>query len=330
MKELFHGELEKGRVIVKDSVEAGKIHNRGNFGRFESGALILSPVEALYLMNEGKLVVSGYSTIDFLTKAMEESSDFEIRYLAYRDLRKRGFIVKDTGREMWINRGGESERRALFPVYERMPFDFDEIYSMVSESMKIFGIVDGDGDMTYYSIAVEEPKGPVETDFHENIEILLMAEMGITDSIEIHRGMFYGKNMDGRLILSNVESIYLAEKGIARLIGGNGKEISLKDALKHMMQKDPEFSQKYAIYSDLRDRGLIVKTGFKYGTHFRVYVRDIEHHAPYLVHAVPEIYVGTWPEISRGVRLAHGVKKDFLLAEASNPPKYLNIKRVRL
>ncbi len=329
MKEIFTGELEGEHVIVKDGVEAGKIHNKGGVGRFRDGKLILSLTEAFHLMNEKKLEIKGHSREELIRKAVEMNKDFEIRYIAYRDLRKRGFLVEDRGSEMLIWRGGESEKRLLIPVYERVPFVFEEIYSMASSPV-IFGIVDGDGDLTYYIVKTESPEGPVRTQFDGKIEITILEEMGFTESMEAHKQMYYGKSIDGRLHLSMTECIYLAKKGFGALRDIHGDPISIEEVMGLAMSRDPEFPQKLSIYSDLRDRGLIVRTGFKYGTHFRVYVRDVEHHAPYLVHAVPERYTGTWPEISRGVRLAHGVKKDFLLAEASNPPKYLKIKRVRL
>ena len=74
-----------------------------------------------------------------------------------------------------------------------------------------------------------------------------------------------------------------------------------------------------------------IKTGFKYGTHFRVYKGDPEkEHALYLVHAVSTTYHSTWPEISRAVRLAHGVKKELLLGRAhKEKSEYVSLKRMR-
>ena len=331
MKETFTGTVKGGRVIVEDAVEASKIHNKGETGKFMKGeALSLSFTEAFYLINEEKLVVKANSPEEFLRKAVEEEPDFEVRYLVYRDLRKRGFIVSEKS-EIRALRGGEKEGYAVIPVYERALFSFDETYEKVRKRKRIFAVVDGDGDLTYYSVEADDPKALSEEDFRDVVEVALLGEMGFAgDFGELHRKGFYGKTIGRNLHLSAIECVYLAEKGIAVIRSAHGRKRSAKGIRKEMAASDPEFEQKMRIYSDLRDRGLIVKTGFKYGTHFRVYVKDIEHHAPYLVHAVPDKYTGTWPEISRGVRLAHGVKKEFLLAEASKPPKYLKIKRVRL
>jgi tRNA-intron endonuclease len=84
-------------------------------------------------------------------------------------------------------------------------------------------------------------------------------------------------------------------------------------------------------YRDLKAKGLVAKTGFKYGTHFRVYEGDpANHHSKYLVHAVPEEYSTTWAEVSRAIRLAHGVKKEVLFASVGGPEVlYIRLKRVR-
>jgi len=346
LKEIFTGIISDGRVVVRDAAEASKIHNKGQVGEFvKGGALSLSFPEAFYLMNEEKLVLEALPPDAFLRQAVETMPNFEVRYLVYRDLRKRGFIVTE-GDEMEVARGGETGGYAIIPVYEREPFSFDEIYERVKEKKRIFAVVDGDGDLTYYSVEVESPKGPSVVGFKEKpavrqatapsesgekIAVTFLGETGFAGQDSSIRGRsFYGKMIGKNLHLSAIECVYLAERGVLEIRDRKGRKRSAKSIRKEMARNDMEFEQKMTIYSDLRDRELIVKTGFKYGTHFRVYVNDIEHHAPYLVHAVPDNHTGTWPEISRGVRLAHGVKKDFLLAEASKPPKYLKIKRVRL
>jgi tRNA-intron endonuclease len=82
----------------------------------------------------------------------------------------------------------------------------------------------------------------------------------------------------------------------------------------------------------LRDRGLIVKTGFKYGAHFRAYVRDPENsHARYLLQAVPDGQLSTWPVAAGQVRLAQGVRKQFLLAgvRPDGEVRCLELERIR-
>ena len=61
----------------------------------------------------------------------------------------------------------------------------------------------------------------------------------------------------------------------------------------------------------------MVKTGLKYGAHFRVYERGDRPgsgHSPYLVHAISENSEITPPDLARAVRLAQSVRKKMVYA----------------
>jgi len=76
----------------------------------------------------------------------------------------------------------------------------------------------------------------------------------------------------------------------------------------------------YAVYEDWRKRGYVVKTGFKFGTHFRIYFpgaspvkEDKWIHSKHVLHVFPreqKLLISEW---ARAVRVAHGVKKTFIL-----------------
>lgn len=69
------------------------------------------------------------------------------------------------------------------------------------------------------------------------------------------------------------------------------------------------------VFVSLRNEGLLVKTGFRFGTHLRAYEGEMgEGHAPWLLHVWAQDESPHWSLISRGVRLSHGVRKDFVLA----------------
>jgi tRNA-intron endonuclease len=78
---------------------------------------------------------------------------------------------------------------------------------------------------------------------------------------------------------------------------------------------------------------MVVKTGFKFGTHFRVYksVGGLEKvpHSDFLVHTVPEDHVFFPPVLSRAVRLAHSVRKEMVFAYPDKDVHYLEIKRLK-
>ncbi len=144
---------------------------------------------------------------------------------------------------------------------------------------------------------------------------------------KLHGKRAYGTMVDGALHLSLLEAYYLA--AIEKIIvTKSGTELSL-DELREAAQEDPEFSIKYPVYKDLRDRTYIVKTGFKYGCHFRVYRKSIEDHAEYLLHVMVHNGAITSDDIIKHVRLAHSVKKTMILAllDEENDINYYAVER---
>lgn len=140
---------------------------------------------------------------------------------------------------------------------------------------------------------------------------------------EIHSEKYYGKILeDGTLQLSPCEALHLMERDVDFEV--NGEVLGFEDAFERFYEVDDEFSYKYPAYSDLRERGYIVKSGFKFGAHFRVYPRGVNpykdgdkkenEHTKYVVHAVPENHNLSFQEMSRAVRLAGNIRADMLWA----------------
>nr|MCR5852925.1 tRNA-intron lyase [Methanophagales archaeon] len=101
--------------------------------------------------------------------------------------------------------------------------------------------------------------------------------------------------------------------------------------VKHASAVDECFSAKFAVYEDLRERGLIPKTGFKFGSHFRVYEASCDKHSAFLVHVLPAEHTFSTHELARAVRLAHGVRKRMLFAFIRNGGvKYVEVARKKL
>jgi len=112
----------------------------------------------------------------------------------------------------------------------------------------------------------------------------------------------------------------------------SGRQVPLERLERRARRLDPRFTERLAAYRDLRGRRLVVKTGFKYGAHFRAYPRNPENaHARYLVQALPERHVATWPEVAGAVRVAQGVRKEFLVASVGRGEavRFLSLERIR-
>jgi len=157
---------------------------------------------------------------------------------------------------------------------------------------------------------------------------------------KIHKNLYYGKNVEkGYLELSLVEAMHLIERGELEIVEKNG-ELERDEVYQKFSDKDSEFNQKYPVYSDLRERGYIVKTGFKFGTHFRVYERGVNpykdgpknerEHTKWIVHAVPENYNQSYQEMSRAVRLAQNIRAKILWAvvDSERGVTYYRVDRV--
>src|SRR2546429_354661 len=147
----------------------------------------------------------------------------------------------------------------------------------------------------------------------------------------LHDAGFFGKIVGRRLQLSLLETAYLLKAGLVEVRNADtDRPIRLPRLIKEAKALQPDFELRLQAYEDLTSRGVISKTGFKYGSHFRAYEGDPEtHHAKYLVHVVPKGHRGAWPEISRAVRLAHGVKKQILFGEVGDGVRYVKLERVR-
>jgi len=146
-----------------------------------------------------------------------------------------------------------------------------------------------------------------------------------------------------RLELELVEATYLLEKDRLEIFekktGKRKKALKLEDMLKVGSETVNQFYAQFMVYRDLRNRGYVVKTGFKFGAHFRVYERGVKlkrgpkeshEHTKFVVHCVPEEAAFSLPEMSRAVRLAHNIRATFVWAvlDKEGSPTYYEIKRL--
>jgi len=118
------------------------------------------------------------------------------------------------------------------------------------------------------------------------------------------------------LLLDLMEGLYLVEKGKITIYEGSAKrKVGLKKLQQKVKQLYDEFEEKYAVYRDLRDSGLIVTPGIKFGCDFAVYKYGpgVEH-APYMVSVKKAGSEISATEIVKAGRLATTVRKRFIIA----------------
>jgi tRNA-intron endonuclease, archaea type len=147
-----------------------------------------------------------------------------------------------------------------------------------------------------------------------------------------------------RLELELIEATYLLEKGrldvyVKEKDAKKKKGIKFDELVRIGIERVNQFYPQLSVYRDLRERGYVVKTGFKFGAHFRVYERGVKlkrgpkaphEHTKFVVHCVPEESAFSLPEMSRAVRLAHNIRATFVWAviDKEGSPTYYLIQRL--
>lgn len=160
------------------------------------------------------------------------------------------------------------------------------------------------------------------------------------DARKIHDEKYYGKILDsGELQLSLSEALHLVERDEIEVVEEE-KAFTREELFERCVSMDDEFPQKFSVYSDLRERGYIVKSGFKFGAHFRVYPRgvnpyvdgpkDNKQHTHWVVHAVQEDKTMSFQEMSRAVRLANNIRATMLwgVVDSENGVTYYEVDHV--
>jgi tRNA-intron endonuclease len=163
-------------------------------------------------------------------------------------------------------------------------------------------------------------KGKIEAEFIENFLVVWNPKQGT----ELYKMGYYGKpigipkpktaEFNVPVILDLMEGLYLAEKKTIT-VKENGTKIGLKELLKRARKLYEDFDLKYTVYRDLRNHGLAVTPGIKFGCDFAVYKHGpgIEH-APFMVSVKKAEDEITATEIVKTGRLATTVRKRFIIA----------------
>ncbi len=281
---------------------------------------------------------------DLFLYSYQYLKDFEIKYLVFRDLRSRGFIARlsDGLFDFELYKRGENPSKGepfwnVLAISERDKFSIEKLTKLLKKRPLriIAAIVDEESDITYYEIEREKPEGNIAFNkLPKKVEGILLKDRVIIlnkeDSLSLfdEGGAFFGKLVGKHLQLSLVEAYFLMKEKILKLKDSNKKRINLKTFKERALRIEADFMIRFKVYRQLKERNLIPKTGFKYGTHFRVYENaPTISHADWLFHVLTPDSKASWAEISRGIRLAHGVKKKLIFVFGK---EYIQMRWMRL
>ncbi len=172
--EKINGNLIDNNVLVEKTDSSNDLYDKSRFGEPVSGKYQYALVEALYLIEKDKLEVKDKKKIldfnEFLKKARKIEPNFWVRYCVFKDLRKRGYIVKTALKfgadfrvyDRGVKPGEDHAKWVVFPVHEGSMLTWREFSAKnrVAHSTRkklLIGIVDEEGDPTYYEISWIRP-----------------------------------------------------------------------------------------------------------------------------------------------------------------------------
>ncbi len=275
----------KGRAEVTDQSSIDQL-KKGHFGVEEGRRLVLSIEELLYLievrnaecMQKGKPL-----TFNALASRYKGKRKFMARYFTFKDWRERGLVIWPCTYQF--------KKPDSTPI-KKYP---SSILSL--PKYKLSG--------TFYksdliSVLDDDAKGK------ELYERYWLGQYGSYKAAE--RGQLSK--------LDVYESLFLMEHGTLTL--GN---VSMEELKRYASSRRKDFLELYEVYKDWREKGYVIKTGFKFGTHFRLYfpgAKPVSNgnwmHSKHVIQVFPKTSKLLISEWARAIRVAHSVRKTFILA----------------
>ena len=164
---IIQGVLTKKCLIkIDDFRSQDQLRNKG-YGDKENNDYFLETYEALYLLHLNKLVITNGDVVDFsdlMKHALKYNKEIVTKFLVYRDLRSRGYVVKEGfgfGTDFRVyERGGYEKKRAKYVVFcvnEGINVKVGELSKHVREietmgKNAIAAVVERRGEVIYYKL----------------------------------------------------------------------------------------------------------------------------------------------------------------------------------
>jgi len=164
---IIQGVLTKKCLIkIDDFRSQDQLRNKG-YGDKENNNYFLETYEALYLLHLNKLVITNGVVVDLsdlMKHALKYDKEIVTKFLVYRDLRSRGYVVKEGfgfGTDFRVyERGGYEKKRAKYVVFcvnEGINVKVGELSKHVREietmgKNAIAAVVERRGEVIYYKL----------------------------------------------------------------------------------------------------------------------------------------------------------------------------------
>lgn len=279
---------EHGRIWCEDPDSAEKLR-KNHFGQQKDGKILLFPEEAMYLVNFQNARIDGIDSFSQLcTQLAKNNHRLFVKYNAYRDWRDRGLVV------LPIEAADRRGRQTGMKKYPQKSLETRQLKAKALwfTSSK-FGIIE------------DRAIGK------ELFEGYWIGQLGV-----------YKQSRGSILAIDFLETLFLMKHfGLEVTDCESGKKISHSQLLKQLSAEREYAKQLNDVYENWRLSGYVVKTGFKFGNHFRIYFPGASPakggewtHSKHVLHVFPKEQKMLISEWARIVRVAHSVKKTFILA----------------
>jgi len=163
-----------GETITSNAAEAHNLYKKSCFGEPKDGKIQYTLSEAIFLVEKDKMDLLSRNKIipkkEILKKLQNIDKRIQLKYPVFKDLRERGHIVKTAlkfGADFRVYEKGQKPGKkhakwVVFAEHESKRLTWHEFSSKnrVAHSTKkklLLGIVDEEGDISYYEVAWIRP-----------------------------------------------------------------------------------------------------------------------------------------------------------------------------
>jgi tRNA-intron endonuclease len=279
---------EKEKTFVATDQSTMDVLRNGHIGHREGQRTSLCTEEGLYLIDARKAKCTSLQTgkemkFNEIAMLFSQKEKFIARYFTYRDWRDRGLMISLPG---MISGSGKAPVKK-YPA-SRTSQDPDAATGVFFPEDLITIIDDEKSGRSLYDKFWFGQYGTYKLGSHGNL-----------NKLDVYETLFLIDNK--RLSLQNAARASVASAASERI---------------------KDFQKTYEIYKDWRSKGYVVKTGFKFGMHFRLYLPEAQPtakgvkwaHSKHVINVFPREAKLIASEWARAIRVAHSVKKTFILA----------------
>jgi len=154
---------ERRRIYLPRAEHLMELRERG-FGHLKGNKIFLSPYETFYLVDKGRIRVVArkqreeLSLRDLVKKLSVDKPEVWIKYLVYRDLRDRGYIVREASGVDFEVHGKGPLRRLVSIVYEGREASLEKLNQLLHYASRerkelVLAVIDRRTDIVYYTLS---------------------------------------------------------------------------------------------------------------------------------------------------------------------------------